>query len=297
MGAATAVQSAETLATLRALAVGETSLAVRCEDRFARHFLARKSRLLLDLAPRSLLTALLNFAAPGSYCFAIARTRHFDEALLAGLEAGIEQLVLLGAGYDSRPFRFEKELAGISIFEVDHPGTQARKKRVLGAKFGRLPANLTLVECDFTRQLLPAVLARQDFRPDRKTLFLWEGVSYYLPQVAVDEVLAFVARCASGSGVVFDYSLRAFVDGDDSTYGGKQVASWLQRIGEPFLFGLDEGQAPAFLARHNLSVVSDLGPAELEQRYLSTGEHGTLGPTLGHVRIVHAQTPQTGDVR
>jgi methyltransferase (TIGR00027 family) len=58
-------------------------------------------------------------------------TRHFDEVLLSEIRAGVEQVVLLGAGYDSRPFRFRDALGDIRVFEIDHPGTQARKRRML----------------------------------------------------------------------------------------------------------------------------------------------------------------------
>src|SRR6185436_20959758 len=133
MSQLTAIQSAETLAALRALAVGEQHLATPCIDRFARQFLSLKSRLLLALTPQRILSKLIERAAPGSYCFAIARTRHFDEALLAALRDGVEQVVILGAGYDSRAFRFADELSGITVFEVDHPGTQARKRAILEA--------------------------------------------------------------------------------------------------------------------------------------------------------------------
>ena len=293
-GATTAIRSAETLAALRALAAGERSLSVRCSDRYARHFLARGTRTLFDLAPRAVLKSVIEHAAPGSYCFAIARTRHFDQALLAAIDAGAQQLVLLGAGYDSRAFRFESELARVRVFEVDHPGTQARKTQILADRIGRLPENLELISCDFNRQSLSDELARRGFKPELRTIFLWEGVSYYLPQAAIDAVLTFVAKCAPGSGVVFDYALSSFVAGDTSTYGGSQVARWLKNIGEPFLFGLDAGEATSFLARHGLHVVSDLGPADLERRYLATTRDGSLGRTLGHVRIAHAQTAESG---
>lgn len=285
-----AIRSAETLAALRALAVHETGLAIRCEDRFAKHFLGVKGRILLGLAPQPVLKTLLHAAAPGSYCYAIARTRHFDETLLSALRSGVEQVVLLGAGYDSRPFRFERELTGVRVFEIDHPGTQARKKRILERAAARIPANLTHIEVDFTRVSFQTALAEHGFSLARKTLFLWEGVSYYLPRPVVEDVLDFVGSCAAGSSIVFDYALESFVQGDIGTYGGKQVARWLKKIGEPFLFGLHPAETAAFLAKRNLRVISDLGPAELEVSYLATPRNTTLGKTLGHVRITQAET-------
>ena len=285
-----AIQSAETVAALRALACTEHGLATPCRDLFAKHFLGTKNRLLLEFAPQRFLRGLIERRSPGSYYFTIARTRHFDEALLAGLRAGVEQVVILGAGYDSRAFRFKDELRGVQVFELDHPGTQARKKQLLEASNAKVPANLTLIGIDFAKQSFRKLLPEHGFRSDAKTLFLWEGVSYYLPLAAVDDVLKFVADCATGSSVVFDYALQSFVDGDTGTYGGKQIARWLKKIGEPFLFGLNPASAQSFLARRGLRVVSHVGPSDIERLYLATQKDRPLGRTLGHVRIIEAQT-------
>jgi methyltransferase (TIGR00027 family) len=289
MSQLTAIQSAETLAALRALAVGERELATPCIDRFARQFLSLKSRLLLALTPQRILSKLIERAAPGSYCFAIARTRHFDEALLAALRDDVEQVVILGAGYDSRAFRFKDELRGVRVFELDHPGTQARKIELLATSNTSLPSNVTLIGIDFAKQSFRQLLPQHGFRRDAKTLFLWEGVSYYLPVQAVNDVLAFVAGCGKGSTIVFDYALQRFVDGDTSTYGGDAVARWLQKIGEPFLFGLEPANAARFLTQRGLRTTSHVGPADLERLYLSTQHNSPLGRTLGHVRIIAGQ--------
>jgi methyltransferase (TIGR00027 family) len=284
-----AIQSAETLAFLRAIVAGETNLAVRCEDHLAKYFLGRKYRLLAGIGPQALCRRLLEVVAPGSYGFTIARTRHFDEVLLSESRAGIEQAVLLGAGYDSRPFRLRGVLADVRVFEIDHPGTQARKRRMLEGVNETMPANLSFIPLDFNQRSLQAALAGHGFSTDRRTLFLWEGVSYYLPQQVVGGLLDFVSGCAPGSSIVFDYATKRFASGDTSTYGGKHVARWLRKIREPFLFGLDPDETKDFLRRHKLHLVSDFGSEELEKLYLKTKDGRCLGKTLGHVRMAHAR--------
>jgi methyltransferase (TIGR00027 family) len=283
-----AIRSAETMAFMRAVVSGEKSLAVRLEDRLARHFLGNKYRLLVSLSFQSTLRAALEYVVPGSYGFTIARTRHFDENLLAECRAGAEQVVLLGAGYDSRAFRFKEALRNVRVFEIDHPGTQARKRQLLSRTKETVPANLTFIPVDFTTQSLPEVLAAHGFAADKKTIYLWEGVSYYLPRSVVKDVLAFVGSCA-GSSVIFDYATKAYVDGDTASLGGKQVARWLKRIREPFLFGLDPQETRAFLATQSLDVVSEFGPAELADAYLRTGDGRRVGGLFGHIRMVHAR--------
>src|SRR5271163_1319337 len=286
-----AIQSAETMAFLRAVVAGEQNLAVRSEDLLAKHFLGCKYRLLVGVGLQAVTRRILELAVPGSYGFAIARTRHFDEILLSEVGAGVEQVVLLGAGYDSRPFRFRGALGKVRVFEIDHPGTQARKRRMLDEIGAASPPNLSYIAADFNRQSLPQALADHGFSPDRKTLFLWEGVSYYLPRPVVEGVLDFVSGCAVGSSIVFDYATKAFVDGDISTYGGAQVARWLKKIREPFLFGLDPEETPEFLGARKLQAVSDLGPEDLAKTYLKSKDGRCIARTFGHVRMVHARTP------
>jgi methyltransferase (TIGR00027 family) len=291
MTSETAMQSAETLAALRVAAIYEHRLVDRCEDPFAPYFLGTKLRILTKLKPRSLLPKLLELVAPGSYCFAIARTRHFDEALRTELNAGATQVVIPGAGYDSRAYRMSHVLGKVRVFEVDHPATQQRKRRLLKDAAIEPPATLTYVPADLNRVELAEALADAGFDQSQRTIFLWEGVSYYLPQAAVDAVLRLVACCVGGSSIVFDYAIRSFVEGDTSTHGGKQVAKWLKKIGEPFLFGLPPSDTEAFLAERGLRLVSDLSPEDLEQAYLTTHAGGSLGRTLGHVRVASARVP------
>ena len=127
------------------------------------------------------------------------------------------------------------------------------------------------------------------FSRNRRTLFLWEGVSYYLPKQVVANILRFVESCAPGSSIIFDYALRKFVDGDTSTYGGEHVARWLRKIGEPFVFGLNPHETPHFLAECGLSPIYDIGPEDAEARYLTRKDGRILRRTLWHVRIVHAR--------
>jgi methyltransferase (TIGR00027 family) len=289
MTQAAAIQSAQTVAALRAAVTNETCLAVACEDKLAKYFISLRERLLTALLPQPVIRWVLERAAPGSYGFAIARTRCFDDALLSEAASGIQQVVILGAGYDSRALRFAHELKGVRVFEVDHPGTQARKMGILLRSITEIPKNVHYVPVDFNHDALEAELVKKGFSRSRRTLFLWEGVSYYLPKPVVAGILRIAASCAPGSSIVFDYALRTFVEGDTSTYGGEHIARWLRKVGEPFVFGLDPHETPHFLGECGLRPVYDMSPEDTEARYLGRKEGGILCRTLGHVRIVHAR--------
>src|SRR5262249_33733695 len=115
----------------------------------------------------------------GSRGTVVVRTRYIDDALTAALRSGAEQVVILGAGVDSRACRVPG-IVGTRVFEVDHPMTQAAKKRVIARRLGALPGHVTFVPIDFSTHTLDRVLPAAGFRPDARTFFICEGVTHYL---------------------------------------------------------------------------------------------------------------------
>src|SRR5262249_33624025 len=106
----------------------------------------------------------------------LVRTRFVDEQLQRAIEEGAIQVVILGAGFDTRAYRFAELLKDKSVFEVDYRSTQELKKRRLKSAIGSLPPFVHLAEIDFKRDDLKDVLAKAGYQPDKKTCFVWEGV-------------------------------------------------------------------------------------------------------------------------
>jgi len=221
------------------------------------------------------------------------RTRHFDAAVLAALENGTEQIVILGAGLDSRAYRLTSSWDKGRVFEVDLPPTQEHKKRTASSAIGPPPSNLRYVPIDLTQESLEDVLPLSGYRTNAKTLFLWEGVTMYLPKTAVQSTLAFVARHAGpGSSVIFDYQdeLTISEDYDDEVWKSwaKLVVEW----GEPWLFGIPnggEGNVFQLVAAQGLEVISDFTMGELCVKYLpSRILPATFGLDRWAWRICHA---------
>jgi methyltransferase (TIGR00027 family) len=197
------------------------------------------------------------------------RTRHIDEVLGDSLTAGIEQIVVLGAGLDSRAYRFDA-LRRMRVFELDLPQTQEYKKGRVREVLGSLPGHVSYVPIDFTTQDLAAVLDGAGYDASKKALFIWEGVSMYIPEAAVDATLRAVTRKgASGSRIVFDYFLRSALDSPASAL--RDVSKIVAKVGEPFLFGVAGEDGKAFVTARGLRVLSDFGSAELGKRYLPAG--------------------------
>jgi len=196
------------------------------------------------------------------------RTVLLDAALGAKLPS-VEQLVLLGAGFDTRGVSSEVERSGVSVYEVDTSKTQPTKRR-LCAESGVNASRVTFVEVDFNREHWLAKLEASGFDCSRPTYFHWEGVSYYLPREVVTATLQYMSRCGSGSVVALDYFSREVIQGTahvENFFWKHFVAL----VGEPFDFGL-EMSMPA--QRHAAEWVAETGLTLEETATMHPERHG-----------------------
>jgi len=223
-----------------------------------------------------------------------ARTKHMDALLRQAAKDGATQVVNLGAGYDSRAYRFKDTMPKARFFEIDLPAMIVEKKRRLKVALGHVPEDVVYVPIDFNTQNIPGELKKAGYDPGHKTFFIWEGVTYYISEEAVDSTLRFIAtHSAPGSSVVFDYMPSGVIQGDFETYPDiRRLAFWVSYRGEPFIFGIPEGESAAYVSQRGLKVLSDLKPKDLEEKYLTCSD-GTLdGPCTSAFRIMHAVVPE-----
>jgi methyltransferase (TIGR00027 family) len=229
------------------------------EDPFAQRFLRGRYRLFGLLPARPLARTIDRFW-PGPRAAVCVRTRWLDDAIVRALDAGLDQLVILGAGFDARSLRLPG-IERVRVFEVDHPDTQALKRSVVG----RAPLHLTYVPFDFLRDRLDDVLRDAGLVPGRRTLFLWDGVTNYLDEASIDATLRTVAR--AGTALLFTYVERAMIDGTERFEGGRESLDYVRKLGEPFTFGFDPATLGAALAERGLELVEDLALSEVARRY------------------------------
>src|SRR5262245_3290693 len=107
------------------------------------------------------------------------RTRYIDDVLAHALQSGVDQVVILGAGFDSRAYRIPR-IKRARVFAVDHPVTQAWKKAVITRRLGSIPAHVTFVSIDFATRALNEAMAGAGHRSNGRTFFICEGVTHYL---------------------------------------------------------------------------------------------------------------------
>ena len=240
------------------------------EDPLARGLLTPAYRTFFALTAipgmGSLFLSRSEKALPGTVGGILGRTCYIDDVLSTALADGIDQIVILGAGLDSRSCR----IPGIEqarVFEVDQPATIAYKRERLVQMLGEVPSHVTLIPLDFDRQRLDAALFDAGFRPETRAFFIWEGVSQYLIAAAVDATLRFVHSCAPGSRIVFTYIHRGTLDPTSPLYN-PEMLDRLGKLGEPWRFGLHPNQVRKYLAERGLALLDHVDAGEFRQRYL-----------------------------
>ncbi len=144
-----------------------------------------------------LVPAFLDFGWPYTRSSAVVRTRMIDDLVGEAIRAGARQLVLLGAGFDSRAYRL-RETNGIAAFEVDHPATQRAKRQRLKPRFGRVIETVRFVEVDFEKDDLERALVTAGFKAEIPAVVVWEGVVSYLTGAAVNGNLGVLVNVTNG---------------------------------------------------------------------------------------------------
>ncbi|MCP3888682.1 MAG: SAM-dependent methyltransferase [Desulfobulbaceae bacterium] len=285
----TASRSAAIIAAHRAFDSSKTPEERICYDPFARRFLPTGFTVIgeVEMDEETALNVFKDIV-PGFHEYFLARTRYIDEQLQKSLSDGLQQLVILGAGYDSRAYRFDEMINTVQIFEVDHPVTQAVKKDKLKEYFQDLPNHVTLVPIDFQKENLETCLIRCGYDSGLKTLFIWEGVTMYIDSESVDKTLQFISKTSGkGSSVIFDYTYQDVIEG---TNDRKEAKGWLNIAGksnEPLLFGLQNNHVEEFLAKRGFAnVVIATSEYFNEKYYTGINKDRETTPVLS---IVHAE--------
>jgi methyltransferase (TIGR00027 family) len=280
--------TADAACAARAHGAMHPDVRLRNPDYLARTLVGMPFRVLLWPILRGRFVAEFERRAPGMYFHHQARTKHFDAILLGEIDRGVSQLVVLGAGFDSRAYRFADRLRGARVFEVDHPATSAEKQRRARKRLGAdAVKHVTYLAVDFAREDLAARLAAAGFAREVTSYFQWEGVAMYLQPAAVDAMLAFVARAGRGSSITFDYLFRSALEGN--TPDAIQHRELAARHGEPFQFGVDPDEVGTLFTRNGLSLASNVGAEEISARYLVGSDGRRWGQAFPLVGIAHGR--------
>ena len=233
---------------------------------------------------REMIFAKRDKELPGVIGNLLYRTRYIDDTLRENLKE-MEQLLILGAGFDTRALRIEG-VEKLEVFEVDHPETLSKKKKGLKKLYQEIPEYLNLVEIDFEKRELNEVLQENNFDKNKKTLVIWEGVTQYLEKEAVDKVLDYFAELKSGSRVLFSYVKKGVVSGSERSEVDREVISFVKKMGSPWKTGFKSTKIEEILKLRGLELIEDVGKKEYQERYSNLTKRD-ISIYAGE-RIVHA---------
>jgi methyltransferase (TIGR00027 family) len=270
--------TAEIGAVIRAVETEKPENERLCYDPYAKGFLGATNTFVGMFPPlRKLALWYLDRKHPFILDCIPARTRYIDEYVKARIDDGVQQLIILGAGYDSRAYRMESLRERVKVFEVDHPATQERKVRKLIEMVNPLPSHVIYVSIDFDKEKLPQRMSQCGYDKDKRSLFIWEGVTPLLTAEAVEETLHFVAtNSGPGSSIIFNYILKSMVDGTCELEGAKEIRKafsrggildFSSRGGDLLRFGIEEGTIEPFLSKRRFYQVNDISGDFYEYEY------------------------------
>ncbi|MET0388324.1 MAG: SAM-dependent methyltransferase [Polyangiales bacterium] len=244
------------VALARGVATHEAALSRACQDPVAQQLLPTPLRLLVQRAAASPTTArALRYSQLGMFDHHAMRTALVDQALHDALARGARQLVLLGAGLDTRGHRLPA-LSNTIVFEIDHPLTQGYKQRRANL-LQRGAREIRYATCDFERDRFADVLHDAGFDPTQPSCVIWEGVTMYLQEPAVERALDTLSHlCCSGSTLITTYLWQ--VPTTDVSWG--TLRSILQAVAEPLRFDSSTEAMADRLKKHGFDVLADALP-------------------------------------
>jgi methyltransferase (TIGR00027 family) len=267
-------QTAQAVALCRALMALDERAEIHLADPFSELFVAPEVRSAIQDAAKRRGLIDTRISRP-LYGYFAARSRFIDEAFLRALRAGIPQIVLLGAGFDTRALRFQADLGTTRVFELDAPSTQGRKLELLRSSGTAVPSQVRFVSINFKTGDLMRRLREAGHDSALPTLFIWEGVVYYLPQETVDQTLDLLSKhCAPGSAIAFDYMTEKL----ESISAGEPMLSWMA-----------PAEMPGYLQRHGFRLIDDLGGPEMARRYLTLNGGTPAEKPLATIRLAYAE--------
>jgi methyltransferase (TIGR00027 family) len=189
------------------------------------------------------------------------RTRYFDDTLEREIRSGCRQVVILGAGLDTRAVR--KRSAGVTFFEIDDESTLRLKQACYDRE--QFDVNLTFIPGDYVSDGLTALLEEHDFDFDLPTYFIWEGNTMYLPRAADKRILVELRNHVTRFRVSFDYMAESVVSKTTGDSGVTRLAESFASMGAPWVCGFHD--VSSFAREVDLDVIENFHMSDLYRAY------------------------------
>lgn len=214
----------------------------------------------------SLIPKIIHNKALGALSSGTARTKFIDDLLLQTIKNGVRQVLILGAGFDTRALRLDC-LKNISVIEIDHPDTSKFKLEKLKTT-GQLPDNICYLQLDFNKESLDDLARKNKIDFSKPTTIVWEGVTNYLTQEAINKTFEFAKRFPVNSFVIFTYIHKQVLDNAHSFAGTEKLFKNLKQNEEHWTYGFLPSELPRYLQQFGLTLLDDKGAAEYREKYI-----------------------------
>lgn len=221
--------------------------------------------------------------SPYLRAFVAARSRYAEDELTLGIQRGVCQYVILGAGLDTFAYRNPYPKGTLHVFEVDYPATQVWKRGRLDEVDIPLPNDLTFAPVDFEAQTLEEGLRVAGYDHNKITFFSWLGVTEYLTAEAVMATLRFIASAPKKSAVVFDYMLSPSLLTPAQRSRFDALAQRVASAGEPWQTFFDPELLIRDLRSMGFGYVEDNGREKINTRYFKDRKDGLQVGSLSHI--------------
>jgi len=289
----TTSRTAEWTCVSRAASSLESDSYYRSDDHIALLLVPTFLKLLLHIPSiRRFYSQVL--APKGIYEYTIARTKYIDAVFKEALAEGFDQILIFGAGFDTRALRFQSEAGNTRIFELDVPITQKAKLGQYAQRGLNIPANVEFISIDFDKESLSEKLEGAGFSRGVRSLFVLEGLLMYLQLDSVDETFKVIEAFAGvGSVIVFDYVRASVLRQAGSCYGEREIVRSVAKAGERWHFGIEEEELERFLKKYGLRTSEHKDAQDLEQIYFTDAAGEIVGRVNGTHCLVRAVKPAT----
>ena len=284
----TTSRTAEWTCLSRAMSSLEKNICYRSEDTLAVKLLPDHVKALIRIPlVKSFFVKVA--VAKGMYEYIIARTKYIDAAFKEALSNHFDQILIFGAGFDTRALRFQDMTGTTKIFELDIPTTQEAKIRQYQKRALSIPSGLTFIPIDFDREVLPVKLEAAGFERDSRTLFILEGLLMYLQPESVHETFQTIRDFAGkGSEVVFDYVFASVLRQEGQYEEERKIVESVAKAGEGWHFGIEKGEIEQFLSTYDLRLYDQSDAPQLEQMYFRDASGKMIGRVNGTHCLVRA---------
>ena len=246
-------------------------------------------RFLLLLVKNRLINFHWGFFPKGIYEYIVARTKYIDTLCETSINSGVDQIAVVGAGFDSRSIRFTEKHRSIRIFELDTIYTQAEKIEQFRRRNIAITDNVIFVPIDFNNESLQEKLVTCGFNRNKESLFILEGIIMYLDKAAVSKLFtALYELSKSGSKVVFDYIYASVLRRENKYYGEKNIYRKVNIVNESWTFGLEDGEVEEYLKQFGFTLMENMNAEDLEKKYFTDTEGNRLARINGTHCVAYA---------